>query len=61
MLFRSVSLRSIIESSLFTVNSAITLIIVSIIRSGIIWVILNGLAYLRDYLSRFGQDNTVNN
>ncbi len=56
-----VSLRSIIESSLFTVNSAITLIIVSIIRSGIIWVILNGLAYLRDYLSRFGQDNTVNN
>lgn len=45
-----VSLRSIMESSLFTVNTAITLIIVSLIRSAIIWLILNGIAYLRKYL-----------
>ncbi len=51
-----VSLRSIMEASLFTVNNAITLVIISIIRSGIIWVVLNGLAYLRNYLSRFGQE-----
>lgn len=54
-----VSIISIMESSLFTENTAITLIIVSIIRSGIIWVILNGLSYLRDYLLRIGQENRI--
>lgn len=54
-----VSLRSIMESSLFNEITAITLIIVSIIRSGVIWVILNGLAYLRDYLLSMRQDNQI--
>lgn len=57
--YAEVSLRSIMESSLFNESTAITLVIVSIIRSGMIWVILNGLAYLRDYLLRLGQDNGI--
>ena len=47
-----VSLRSIMESSLFTVNTAITLVIVSVIRSAIIWLILNGIVHLRKYVSK---------
>lgn len=45
-----VSLRSIMEASLFTVNTAITLIIVSVIRSAIIWLILNMLLKIKNYL-----------
>lgn len=47
-----VSLISIMESSLFTTYTAITLVIVSIIRSAIIWLILNGLAYSRKFLRK---------
>lgn len=46
-----IGVRSIIESSLFAVDTTITLIIVSVIRSAIIWLILNGLGKLRNYLS----------
>lgn len=45
-----ISLRGIIEASLFTVNSAITLVMVSVIRSAIIWLILNGIIYFRRYI-----------
>lgn len=47
-----ISLRSIMESSLFTANTAITLVIVSVIRSAIIWLILNGISKLRGYLDK---------
>lgn len=50
--YAEVSLRSIMESSLFTVNTAITLVFVSIVRSAIIWLLLNGLSYLRKYLPK---------
>lgn len=47
-----VSLRSIMEAYLFTVNTALTLVIVSVIRSAIIWLILNGLSQLKRYLPK---------
>ncbi|TJX14428.1 hypothetical protein E9840_06150 [Tissierella creatinini] len=57
--YAEVSLRSIMESSLFTANTAITLIIVSVIRSAIIWLILNGIVNFRGYLSKF-EKNRIN-